>query len=354
MRNTGLYISLIIFLLFWPLSPGSSQEIAISTSLSADTMLIGDQIYYSLRIKQPEGINIEFPVFGDTLVKNIEILENPGIDTSITEDGRLLLKKDLLITGFDSGSYRIPGQKFSIAGEGTTKEFISGEDMLQIMTMPLDTAQAIFDIKQPYGASLQFIELVPYILGLLILAIIIFVLVYYLKRRKQGAGITMPGKPLIPPHITALQELDVLKEERLWQNNREKEYYSRISSILRLYLEGRYRIFAMEQTSDEILDSLLKARFNDNRLFEKLKTILGISDLAKFAKFRPSPDMNESSLLDAYIFVNETKIEENEKDVQEGKVLADSQDEQKADAEGEKADDEAKSESRTEQKKSED
>jgi len=285
-----------------------SQSIEITTSLSADTILIGDQVYYSLELKQPANLAINFPHFTDTLVSNVEILENSGIDTLFVDEEELILKQELLITCFDSGLYKIPGGKFSINTENPIREFISDDIYLQVLTMPLDTSQAIFDIKLPYGAPVKFIEVLPYIIGILILAGILFVLFRFVRRRKKLKPEGARFKPLIPPHITALKELDKVKEERLWQNNREKEYYSRLTEILRIYIEGRYEVYAMEQTSDEILDSLSKTGFNDNRLFDKLRTTLTISDLAKFAKLKPSPNENEGCLLDAYIFVNETKI----------------------------------------------
>ncbi len=308
MKKIGQYILFSFLLITLSCTNSKSQDIVITTSLSADTILIGDQIYYSLQLKQPASLNINFPQFTDTLIANIEILEKSEIDTLILDDEQLILKQELLITCFDSGLYRIPGGKFSTATENLIKEFISDEIYLQVLTMPLDTSQAIFDIKLPYGAPVKFIEVLPYILGVLILAAILFAVFWFIRKRKRKKQVGDRFKPLVPPHITALQELDKVKEERLWQNNREKEYYSRLTEILRIYLEGRYGIYAMEQTSDEILDSLRKTGFNDNRLFDKLKSTLTISDLAKFAKLKPSPNENEGCLLDAYVFVNDTKI----------------------------------------------
>ncbi|MEA1896037.1 MAG: hypothetical protein U9N53_00075 [Bacteroidota bacterium] len=308
MKIIGQYILFSFLLITLSGTHSKSQDIVITTSLSADTILIGDQIYYSLQLKQPASLNITFPQFTDTLAGNIEILEKSEIDTLIVDKEQLILKQELLITCFDSGLYKIPGGKFTATTENLIKEFISDEIYLQVLTMPLDTSQAIFDIKLPYGAPVQFIEVLPYILGVLIIAAILFAAFWFIRKRKRKKQVKDRFKPLVPPHITALQELDKVKEERLWQNNREKEYYSRLTEILRIYLEGRYGIYAMEQTSDEILDSLKTTGFNDNRLFDKLRSTLTISDLAKFAKLKPSPNENEACLLDAYVFVNDTKI----------------------------------------------
>ena len=84
-------------------------------------------------------------------------------------------------------------------------------------------------------------------------------------------------------------------------------YYIRLTEILRIYLENRYGILAMEQTSSETLDALLEIGFNDNNLYAKFKEILHLADMAKFAKAKPLPHENETSLLSSYLFVNETK-----------------------------------------------
>jgi len=308
MNKIGQYILASFLLMTLSCTYSRSQVIEITTSLSADTILIGDQVSYSLKLKKPASLAISFPQFTDTLVSKIEILEKSEIDTLFVDEDQLILEQKLLITCFDSGLYLIPGGKFSLTTENLIKEFISDEVYLQVLTMPLDTNQAIFDIKLPYGAPVKFIEVLPYILGILILAGVLIVANWFIRKRKWKKQEGVRFKPLIPPHITALQELDKVKEERLWQNNREKEYYSRLTEILRIYLEGRYEIYAMEQTSEEILGSLGKTGFNDNRLFDKLRSTLTISDLAKFAKLKPSPNENEGCLLDAYVFVNDTKI----------------------------------------------
>lgn len=308
MKKIGQHILLSFLMITLSCMQSRAQGIEISISLSADTILIGDQIYYSLKLKQPAGMLINFPQFKDTLVSSVEILEKSPIDTLIVDEDQLILMQNLLITCFDSGLYKIPGSKFTTATENLIREFITEDVYLRVLTMPLDTSQAIFDIKLPYGAPVKFIEVLPYILGLLILGAILYAVFWFIRKRKRKKQGGVYFKPVIPPHITALQELDKVKEERLWQKNREKEYYSRLTEILRIYLEGRYEIFAMEQTSYEILDSLNKSGFNDNRLFDKLKSILTISDLAKFAKLKPSANENEACLLDAFVFVNDTKI----------------------------------------------
>jgi len=300
-----LGISTIYFCMF--MHTVVAQDISVRTFLDRDTILIGDQILFSIEVTQPRNLDVFFPVFADTLVDKIEILEQSSIDTIKATNDLTHVTQSLLITCFDSGTHRIPELKFTYITKSQEQEIFSQSSQLQVLTMPLDTAQAIFDIKMPYQAPLTFSELLPYFLGgILAIAVILIAVWYFRQRRRKKVGY-VPFKPSEPPHIIALRKLDKLKEKRLWQSKKIKLYYTNLTEILRIYLEGRYQIYAMEHTSEEILWFLKNTGFNDNNLYLKLKEILQLSDLVKFAKVKPLPEENETSLLDAYSFINETK-----------------------------------------------
>jgi hypothetical protein len=121
----------------------------------------------------------------------------------------------------------------------------------------------------------------------------------------------LPVKPKEPAHIIALRELDRIKNEKIWQKDKIKEYYSEVTEVLRTYIEDRFEIPAMEQTSEETLDSFKFRRdLLNEKLYSNLGRILNLADLVKFAKYIPLPDDNNLTLVDAYFFVNETKKEE--------------------------------------------
>jgi hypothetical protein len=286
------------------------QEISLKAKLDSTHILIGDQVNLSLEVTQPYGLDLNFPEFLDTITAKIEILEKTNDDTIFLENDQVFLKQNLLITCFDSGFYEIPPFEFSYELDTVAVRLKSNPLYLEVLRTDIslrDTTQAIFDIKLPYGAPIGFREIAPYILGGLFIILFIGAIYYYLKKRKQEEPILKIKKPLEPPHITALRELDKLKMEKLWQKNKIKLYYTRLTEIIRIYLEGRFEIMAMEQTTTEILQSLLNTGFKNNRIFNILSDMLYRADLVKFAKARPLPDENETSMLNAYILVNETK-----------------------------------------------
>lgn len=300
-----LSFATIIVLSFFQVS--LAQEVQVRSALERDTILIGDQILYRIDVAQPQNINISFPSFKDTITGHIEIIRTIERDTTLIQDDFIQVRQDYLITSFDSGFYEIPSQKLNILEENNKIDIFTDPAYLRVLTMPLDTTQAIFDIKLPYGEPITLAEVLPYILAFLLLAVGIFFLIRFIRNLRNKRRGIVRKKPSEPAHIVALRELDKLKADKLWQNNKVKGYYTRLTDIIRSYLEGRFDVHAMEHTSDEILEELKQSGFNDNRLFKKLKDTLIMSDLVKFAKLKPLPQDNETCILDAYIFINETK-----------------------------------------------
>jgi hypothetical protein len=110
-----------------------------------------------------------------------------------------------------------------------------------------------------------------------------------------------------PAHVIAFRELEKLKEEQLWQKGAIKTYYTRLTEILRQYLENRFRVFSLELTTDETLDSLIKTGFKKDGSYKQLKTVLTGADLVKFAKHIPEPTENESQYKKSWDFIFATK-----------------------------------------------
>jgi hypothetical protein len=177
------------------------------------------------------------------------------------------------------------------------------------MNLPVDTTTQVLDIKPPMKAPINFKEALPYIFGFWILALIA-VLIWMLISRHKKKGFFFESKPQDPPHIIALRELDSLRTQKLWQSNRVKEYYVNLTEIVRKYIEKRFDIMALEMTTDEIVDAFKYNNFVDPESKNLIKDLFTLADLVKFAKAQPLPDENEVSLLNAYQFVNNTKISE--------------------------------------------
>ncbi len=184
---------------------------------------------------------------------------------------------------------------------------------LKVSTIPVnvDKPEEFYDIKDIWKPPFVLADYYPLIYGILLALFLICVIAYIIKRirNKQSLIPFKKPEPKLPPHEQAIKELDEIKQQKLWQQGRSKEYYTLITETLRRYIVDRFDINAMEMTSGEILDIIRKQHEADS-VYENLKQILNLSDFVKFAKMNPLPDENDLSMVNAYLFINQTKIEE--------------------------------------------
>jgi len=259
-------------------------------------------------------ISVQWPQIGDTITKQIEVVNVSKVDTipaSKSNSGNLQQHQTIFITSFDSGFWAIPPFEFIIDND-TANPISTQALLLEVQTVPVDTAEAsIKDVKPIYDEPFHWKEILPYIYwgaGILaVLTLFYFIIYRRLKNRKQ-IKVEEP-KVKIPPHIIAFRDLENIKNLKLWQEGKTKEYYTAITDTIRIYIEGRYNISAMELTSDEIM-AIMKSQVIDNVSKEKLKQILALADYVKFAKAQPIDVENELTLNNAFDFVKGTLREE--------------------------------------------
>jgi hypothetical protein len=293
--------------------PVLAQQPVIVASLDSAQIFIGEQARLRLEIAANKDSRLQLPFIEGTLMQGIEVLGISKPDTSDIGNNRIRIKYDYLITSFDSAAYLIPPFKL-IAGVDT---FYSNEPALKVSTFPVDTESGnyydIKDVMNPPLVLADYINILYYILAVCIL--ILFTAYIILRKKKQQPVFSFKKEEKIklPPHVRAIQALDELKIQKLWQQGKEKEYHSYVSDIVRKYIEERFFIYAMEMTSDE---TLLKMRSESEAdfVYNNMKQILLLADLVKFAKYHPLPEENELSIMNAYLFVNSTTpVQRNEK-----------------------------------------
>ena len=296
----------LFFLQAWML-PMQAQLISVSSELSSDSLMIGDQIGYILRVEASAQVEFAMPVLRDTLGRNLELLSSPVSDTTML-NGLRVVQQQYIITGFEAGMQMVPAQEVVY----TSGDFIDTARSMPLMLMVyepvVDTSQQIKPIKPPLNTPVTFKELLPWLavgLGGLMVA----TLVYLLLRRflyRKGDPEKYVAKVLEPAHVVAFRELDKLKEEKIWEKGQVKQFYTSLCDVTRTYIERQYGIPAMESTTEEILHAFRKTNVEDLLLDEILKELLELADLVKFAKEDPLPVFNQTNLNNAYIFVQKT------------------------------------------------
>jgi hypothetical protein len=310
----SLFVILSIIISF---SAGKGQDVSVKTAFDTSRIFIGDQIHFTITIDQPSDLRLNLIPLEDTLFRNIEILSGPVSDTFPADNNRLRIVNKYLITSFDSGFYQVPPVYAEMQVENGLKRFYSDYSLLEVMRVkiaPADTASAIFDIIEPFRAPLTIGEIIPWLLLAAVATVLVWGIIRLVRRFIKAKKEPEPVKNPDPAHVIAFRDLEKLREQKLWQKGEVKQYYSRLTEILRQYLENRYGVFSLELTTSETLEELLKTGFRKDDNFVKLKTILTGSDLVKFARYKPDPSENEMHFENSWEFVNITRIRDEVKE----------------------------------------
>lgn len=296
----------IFILLFSMVQIALAQQFTVSSQLDSASIQIGEQARLRLSVAQPTNLQVTVPILSDTITKGIEIVDIVKADTISLSDSRIQVNYDYLITSFDSGFYFIPAYTYAAAGD-TLQTAPLGLSVTTVTVNPetddIKTIKPIMDA--PFYWSELFTWVGYFLLAFLVVSLIIFVLLKYVFKKKVPF-IDQTPQPVIPPHIVALEKLEEIKVQKIWQSGDIKVFYTQVTDVLRVYLEGRFGINAMELTSDEIM-ALVKKEPGLNEVRAALKDLLTLADLVKFAKMVPIENQNERSLLIAFDVVDKTK-----------------------------------------------
>ena len=287
----------------------SAQEVKVTSAPDTTAILIGDQTGFTVSAVIPSGTVAGLSEAGDTLAGQIVVLRRSPRDSTAGPDGKIIISDRYLITAFDSGTYNIPPFYAEVASGDTLLRYYSENSSLRVLrpdVTPPDSTDVIFDIVPPRRAPVTFAEIVPWLVIALVAAVLLYLLARFLPRNPLRRFVR-PLPPPDPAHVIALRELSALSSEELWQKGEIKEYYSRLSDILRRYIDNRYGISSPELTTDETVRVLQRAAVTTGAQMSVVKEILSLSDMVKFAKYVPDSSLHESCHEDAIKFVEETK-----------------------------------------------
>jgi hypothetical protein len=285
-----------------------AQKITVNAHIDSTVIWIGSQAHLSFEVSQQPNQHVIVPVFTDSIVGGLQLVEPGKSDTTKSPDGHVLVTQRYLVTAYDDSLLYIPPYPFVLNGDTIWSKSLS---LKVVQPFKIDTtAHSIADIKPVFDPKFDwdgFMKTALLVLFLLILLAIAYVLLrkYW---QKKPLFVAAPA-PILPPHIIAIGQLDKIKHEKPWQQGRFKEYHTELTDVIRAYVEELYSIRSMEMTSDEILAHLRFLRSDNKPAYQCLQQLMKLADLVKFAKWNTSPDEHELSLSNAYQFVNLTKVE---------------------------------------------
>ncbi|MBR2025643.1 MAG: hypothetical protein IKA07_00740 [Alistipes sp.] len=298
-----------------------SSAPTITSTISADTVMIGDRVTLTVEVEKDVMQNVVFPSFDFKQNENegeevkepsIEMIHDYAPDTISQQGRRVRLRKRYEMALYDEGIYHLGKAQVLYVDKNLIDTLVAERDnKVVVETFQIDsTMTTVRDLKPQKTLKLRFAEFSGYLAIALVVAALLALAIYLLARylHKRGRRLSDIFKPTPPPpaHIVAIEALEKLRDEKLWQNNKHKLYYSGLSDILRTYLAGRFEVGAMEMTTDEIVEALRGIEIEQKQKMD-IVAVLRDADLVKFAKAMPEAEENEAAYNRAYYFVEETK-----------------------------------------------
>lgn len=288
-----------------------AQQVEVEGTVTDTKVQVGKPFTLDLSLKVPYGWFVEWNEFAqDTLSEQIDILKRGNVERTADADSNVIVKQQLTLMTFDTGQIVLPsvGLKYAKSFDDPMRlEAFTDPVTLYATTIAVDTTLAYKPIIEPLAAPITMKEVFPWILALLLAILLGLGIWLFLKRRKirvDEDGNVIKG-PVIPPYDKAVDELKRLREEKIWQSGKVKEYFSSLTDIAREYIEGQFGVNAVEMTTDDILDEIKPLHF-PKETYNKLKDTMEVADLVKFAKYSASTLESDTALSDMTGFVNES------------------------------------------------
>jgi len=283
--------------------------IEVSAEVDTAVITIGDRIIYSIIIDREQHLRIARP--GEGLNLGGFEIKSYNFPDPLMEDGRIIERFDFNISVYDTGKYAIPPFPVAYFLDDTTSKYSIIEapaiDIFVNSVMTGEEAAELKDVKNPLEIPIDYWFWIIVSVVVILAAVSAWAVYYIVKRRREKGYLFTPPPPPRPAHELALEALEELYTSDLLERRAFKAFYSGLSEILRIYLEGRYYIKALEETTYEIMRDL-EEHLEQNNLYKKLYELFTLSDLVKFAKMKPQADEIDNNKKFALEFVNETKL----------------------------------------------
>ena len=212
----------------------------------------------------------------------------------------------ITLAAYALGALQTPPLKLEVSEAGQTTTLDTPRAAIEVKGQLADAGQGdskLYEVQPPVEVLVRTWRLVYGLLALMLAAALTFFIVRRLRRPKPV--VTAAPKPLEPLHVRTAKALDALAQEQLPSEGRVKEYYFRLSEIVRSYLGERYGFDALESTTPELLTHL-RSRNTPGLPLEQLATFANTSDFVRYAKGTSTEDECHEMLQLSYRIVQQT------------------------------------------------
>jgi hypothetical protein len=292
--------------------------LAVHIRLEKDKMTIAETVLLQFEAAIDPKYELQMPQVGVELA-NFGILDWDNLGDRLDENNNVVSTYQYRLEPFLSGNYQIPAFTFEFTDANSL-----AEKRYTLTTEPVDievTSLLGEDRENLVIADIEDVVDMPkppsywplWTLGACIGIAAVISAWLYLRRRRIHELVRI----FKPAHEIAYARLKVLVKDDPVAAGKIKEFYERISDILRHYIEHRFELRAPERTTEEFLAEPAVADVLDGADKKMLEEFLTHCDLVKFAKHDPTHQQIQRTFDLVREFIEKTKSDERRIDVTE-------------------------------------
>ena len=288
MRRT----TLLILAAFLAAAPAAAlEEVSITVTPPAGKVKLAEAFTFKVEASLPENYSLK-PATSAPEGSDFELLSFTKAGET-KKDGRRTETFELKARAFALGISTFPALTWSLGGEAPP-DASADTAPFPVEVLPLfktKEGESIRDIYPPF----RYIPW-PWLLALALAAAAAF---YLYRRRRAGTAAGPAAAWLDPrsPYQRARDRLAGLEKSPLAAAGRLKEFYTGLTSVLRLYLAEEFSIDASQMTTS-VLGRELKRTGTDIKTALRARELLQKSDLVKFARLKPGDAEQDSRALE--------------------------------------------------------
>ncbi len=294
LRVSGV-IAVLVALIGLPLAATAATPVTIESSLSAQTIRVGDQVSLKVSVSHDPQTRVEFPDLFDKL-GSLEVVRRQLVPPTRPAEDTQLSVGDYTITGFIPGRYRLASVLVSYTlPDGSRGTAETGSDLaLEVASSVADPEhEPLRDIKPP-AALVRPVAAFAQPAAAGALAVAVPALGFIAYRRRARRSLWSVETPLDPAQRVRL-ELSQAAELPLSTEEEYAEFFSRISAAVRRYLDARLRLDAVASTTREIRRTMERTG-TDRWQARIIAGLLEECDSVKWAHYRPDRARAQRSL----------------------------------------------------------
>lgn len=302
-HRTVFTVTLIVFMVTG-LSNAGGTPLSLKAEIDRQQALVGDHLTLTVTLLADSNAAIDSLPIGKTL-GDFDVL-NRQYELSADESGALKHVISLTVAAYKTGQLWIPQLSVTVISPDSTASELA-TDSLSVVIESVAAGDSLVDIKG-LKPPVYFGSRLPW-LYLAIAVVVIAAVVYWLWRRRKQVKEEVEVGPVDtrPVWVIAEEALKRLRESDLLPDGQFKLFYLELTNILRVYIESRFGVDALESTTSELRVALSGIGLGQDE-HDLLFDLFDSADLVKFAKLTPEISHAEADFQKGWQFVQSTSV----------------------------------------------